>query len=111
MTKDDQIVTKILSWKELGDAEVRERFQQRCGKLENMEQGIWNSYRTYLMENGWDEFERLPALLSSGQGYYTSSNPPSITCLHCGKTSYSLGDVEHKWCEICQRWHDLPTHA
>lgn len=32
----------------------------------------------------------------------------SITCLVCGRTSWSLGDVQHEWCENCKRSHDDP---
>lgn len=30
---------------------------------------------------------------------------PSITCPTCGRTSYSPGDIEHKYCGACKRFH------
>jgi hypothetical protein len=32
-----------------------------------------------------------------------------ITCFRCGLTSYSLGDVEHKYCGNCHLFHESKT--
>lgn len=31
---------------------------------------------------------------------------PSITCPVCHKTSYNLGDVQHRYCGFCHQFHD-----
>lgn len=30
----------------------------------------------------------------------------SITCLRCGRTSYSRGDIDHRYCGHCKMFHD-----
>jgi len=32
--------------------------------------------------------------------------PVSITCHTCKKTSYSVGDIKHKYCGKCHKYHD-----
>lgn len=32
-----------------------------------------------------------------------------ITCLYCGRTSWSDGDVQHKYCAYCKRFHGEPS--
>ena len=39
--------------------------------------------------------------------YEIAPDRQSIKCLRCGRTSYSLGDVEHLYCGACG-YHDAP---
>jgi hypothetical protein len=34
------------------------------------------------------------------------TNPPSITCLVCGLTSWNANDVENRYCGFCHRFHE-----
>lgn len=36
---------------------------------------------------------------------------PSITCPHCGSTSYNPMDIAHKFCGCCDRFHDDPPES
>lgn len=62
---DKQIMAEILTWEGIAEAQLAGRFRAKCGAIESPGFARWNSYRTYLMENGWQEFKRLPDLLSS----------------------------------------------
>lgn len=36
--------------------------------------------------------------------YTLSPDGKSITCTKCGKTSYNLHDVKHRYCGFCHEW-------
>jgi hypothetical protein len=42
-----------------------------------------------------------------GQTYSLSKEGNSIHCWQCGRTSYSMGDVQHLYCGCCQQFHDI----
>lgn len=46
------------------------------------------------------------------QTYEVSLDGRSIKCLVCGKTSWSAGDIKHRYCEYCHKYHaDLVREA
>jgi len=42
-----------------------------------------------------------------GQSYSLANDGQSIHCWQCGRTSYSMGDVQHLYCGCCQQFHDV----
>lgn len=38
--------------------------------------------------------------------YTISGDGKSITCNRCGRTSYNLNDVKHKYCGHCHVFHE-----
>ena len=40
-------------------------------------------------------------------GYSISKDGLSITCFSCGSTSYHPGDIEHRYCGYCHKYHSL----
>lgn len=42
-----------------------------------------------------------------GQTYSLAKDGKSIHCWLCGRTSYSMGDVQHLYCGCCNEFHEL----
>jgi hypothetical protein len=42
-----------------------------------------------------------------GQTYSLAKDGKSIHCWLCGRTSYSMGDVQHLYCGCCQQFHAM----
>jgi len=41
-----------------------------------------------------------------GGSYEIAADDASITCKHCGRTSYNPGDIENRYCGHCNVFHD-----
>jgi hypothetical protein len=40
------------------------------------------------------------------KSYTIAADGKSITCHRCGKTSYHIEDVRHRYCDFCHIFHD-----
>jgi hypothetical protein len=48
----------------------------------------------------------LEAMVASRRSYTIADDGKSITCHRCGKTSYHIEDVRHRYCGHCHIFHD-----
>lgn len=44
---------------------------------------------------------------AAGLTYSLARDGKSIHCWLCGRTSYSMGDVQHLYCGCCSQFHSL----
>ena len=65
----------------------------------------WRNYASRHPEAAEDqawretEYQQMVELLNK-----RATLPDSITCLHCGKTSYNPNDIREKYCGYCHRF-------
>jgi hypothetical protein len=46
-------------------------------------------------------------MLPKSPWFTIAADRSSITCLCCGRTSYSPDDIEHRYCGFCHTFHSL----
>jgi hypothetical protein len=80
------------------------------------DKGVWRScygpLRSYdaavewVTRNGWhpSDVEIQPLRAIDGSGI--PAGLPSYTCPWCGRTSYNLNDVRHRFCGACRQFEE-----
>lgn len=58
------------------------------------------------MERAEQNLDEINRYHYDGTTIVTTEDEVSITCPKCDMTSYSLGDVKHRYCANCDQFHD-----